>query len=78
MSVLQRLFHHPSPNEMPSVTLAPPRDRPALRPTLSEPIDDLAGYLDSDTSPAHGPGEPPHWAPECGTPSFSTRHRCAP
>ena len=39
-----------------------------------EAPEDLLDYVDDDDPLWHDPGEPPHWAPECGTPAYSTRH----
>ena len=36
--------------------------------------DDQLDFVDDGDPTLHDPGEPPHWAPECGTPAYSTRH----
>lgn len=74
--MLQRLFHHPVAAAPPMAAQELSGERSPQGVAIAEPADDLAGYLDVEDAQQHDPGEPPHWAPECGTPSFSTRHRC--
>ena len=42
--------------------------------TAVSPAIDTVRLRIGATATLHDPGEPPHWAPECGTPAYSTRH----
>lgn len=79
VSVLQKLFHHPIADAAQTAAPAVPDEKVSRATGSVEPDNDLAGYVGGvEDSLLHDPGEPPHWAPECGTPSFSTRHRPGP
>lgn len=76
MSVLQKLFHQSMPAASPPALPATDGERRAPSEAIAASMDDVSGYVDTDNALLHDPGAPPHWAPECGTPAFSTRHRC--
>jgi hypothetical protein len=74
VSVLQKLLHRtdhqtapiPEPQTIPDDTLG-----------LQAPVavaQDLALYESLEFSVGQKQAAPPAWAPECGTPAFSTRH----
>ena len=74
MSVLQKLFNHPPPEATapPAMSfVADPQDVARIQAELP---DDMLDFVDDADPTLHDPGEPPHWAPESGTPSYSTRH----
>jgi hypothetical protein len=76
VSVLQKLFHQSTSAVSPPAVTATTGERPVPNVAIAEPADAVSGYVDTDDALLHDPGAPPHWAPECGTPAFSTRHRC--
>jgi hypothetical protein len=74
MSVLQKLFNRPPPPAPPARLTTFAGDDIASAPLMTDASDDLLDYVDDGDPLLHDPGEPPHWAPECGTPAYSTRH----
>lgn len=74
MSVLQKLFSHPPPVAPATPGMSFVADAKDLARIQAELPDDMLDYVDDGDPALHGPGEPPQWAPECGTPAYSTRH----
>jgi hypothetical protein len=74
MSVLQKLFSHSPPEAPAPQATSFVADSNDIAPAQAEPPDDMIDYVDDADPTLHDPGEPPHWAPECGTPAYSTRH----
>ncbi len=74
MSVLTKLFSHPAPAKPDTLPATTTGDPTASADVAAGLPDDLLDYVDDGDPLVHDPGEPPHWAPECGTPAYSTRH----
>ncbi|MGD9890356.1 MAG: hypothetical protein AB7R89_13555 [Dehalococcoidia bacterium] len=74
MSVLQKFFSHSPPRVSTAPTMPFVAESQGITSVPTETPDDLLDYVDDGDPMMHDPGEPPHWAPESGTPAYSTRH----
>jgi hypothetical protein len=73
MSVIEKLLHRMPHDDAVPEPYPPGPDTRGMQAALGLPVqDEYEGF--AEMTIAQPSAQPPAWAPECGTPCYSTRH----